>query len=224
MSRRRVAFIVAGIVVICALMPFAVREIGFFRVRQVEITGAQYLEPAYILGRIGVEADRNVFDPLKGLRERALAIPGVTQAEVTRRLPGTLRIRVTERPAVAFARGDSGLVALDADGTRLPYDPVRTAFDVPVVERADSGVTRVLDLLRRTYPSLYDDVDAARRGPAESVILELGGHRVWLSVRSDARHVRELEIVRHHLDQNAIPFAELDARFDGWVVVRRERV
>ena len=224
MNRRRVVVVVVGLVVICALMPFAVREIGFFRVRQVEITGARYLEPAYILAQLAVETDRNVFDPLKGLRERALAIPGVTQAEVTRRLPGTLRIRVTERPAVAFVRGDSGLVALDAGAARLPYDPVHTAFDVPVVERADSGITRVLDLLRRAYPSLYDDVDAARRGPAESVILELGTHRIWLSVQSDARHVRELEIVRHHLDQNAMPFAELDARFDGWVVVRRERV
>jgi cell division protein FtsQ len=219
-----VAFVTAGVVVICALLPFAVREVAFFRVRQVEITGATYLEPTYILQRAALEPDRNVFDPLTGLRDRVLAIPGIARAEVIRKLPGTIRIRVTERPAVAFATGDSGLVALDANAVPLPYDPSRTGFDVPVVERPDSDVTRVLDLVRRSHPTLYDDIDAARRGPAESVILELGSHRLWLSARSEERQVRELETVRHHLDQHAIPFEELDARFDGWVVVRRGRV
>jgi cell division septal protein FtsQ len=219
-----VVFLAVGITTIVALLTFAVREIGFFRLRQVEITGPRYLEPAFVLDRLGVERDRNIFDPLGSLRERARAIPGVVEAEVSRRLPGTVRVRVTERAAVAFARGDSGLVALDAAGQALPYDPSRTGFDVPVLEQADSGITRVLDLVRREHPTLYGDVDAVRRGPAESIILELGDRRVWLSVRSNTRHLQELETVRHHLDQNAIPFQELDARFDGWVVVRRERV
>jgi cell division septal protein FtsQ len=218
-----VVFLAVGITTIIALAPFAVREIGFFRVRQVEIAGTRYLEPAYVLARLGVEADRNVFDPLGSLRDRAVEIPGVVDAEVTRRLPGTVRVRVTERVAVAFTQGDSGLVALDALAGQLPYDPSRTGFDVPVADRPDSVVTLVLDLVRRVHPALYDDVDAARRGPGESVILELGDRRAWLNVRSNARHVRELETVRHHLDQHAIPFQELDARFDGWVVVRRER-
>jgi cell division septal protein FtsQ len=148
----------------------------------------------------------------------------VVDVAVTRRLPGTVRVRVSEETAVALVQGDSGLIALSARGQRLPYDPARTGFDVPIVAHPDSGVTRVLDLVRRENPSLYADVDAARRGPAESVILELGNRRVWLSVRSEAQHVWELETVRHHLDQHAIPFQELDARFDGWVVVRRERV
>ena len=101
MNRRRLILRVVGVVVICALLPFAVREIGFFRVGQVEITGTRYLEPADVLAGLALEPDRNVFDPLGPLRDRAEAIPGVVDAEVTRRLPGTIRVRVTERTAVA---------------------------------------------------------------------------------------------------------------------------
>jgi cell division septal protein FtsQ len=210
----------AGVV----LVSLGLRHVAFFRVRQVELVGLHYLSPHHVLERLALEPDRNLFDPLGEVVARAEAIPGVLNVSADRRLPGTLRISLAEEQPVAFARGPGGLVPLDAASRPLPYDPSRSGFDVPLVERPDSGLTRVLDLIRQTDRPLFDEIDGVRRGRAESVILELGDRRVWLRAGAGAQDIRELETVRRHLDRNAVPYRELDARFDGWVVVRRERV
>ncbi len=227
MTPRRVLVgttIVGVLAATLVLVPVGLRHVGFFRLRQVELVGLHYLAPQEVLERLALEADRNVFDPLGEVVSRAEAIPGVLDVRAARRLPGTLRISVTEEAPVAFALGADGLVPLDASSRPLPYDPSRSGFDVPVVERPDSGLTRLLDLIRQIDPPLFDEIDGVRRGTAESVILELGDRRVWLQASAGVQDIRELETVRRHLDRNAVPYRELDARFDGWVVVRRERV
>jgi cell division septal protein FtsQ len=206
------------------LLPLGLRQVGFFRLRQVELVGLEYLSPGDVLDRLRLEPDRNVFDPLDDVAARAESIPGVLAVDVDRRLPGTLRFTLVEEPPVAFARGAHGLVPLDASSRPLPYDPARAGFDVPVVERPDSGLTRMLDLIRQIDPALFGEIDGVRRGRGESVILELGDRRVWLEATVSAHDIRELETVRRHLDRQGVPYRELDARFDGWVVVRRERV
>jgi cell division protein FtsQ len=52
-----------------------------------------------------------------GAEDRVERLPWVAEAHATRELPGTLRITVTERPAVAFATRPDGRVAVvDATG------------------------------------------------------------------------------------------------------------
>jgi cell division septal protein FtsQ len=227
MIRRRLLIwggLTAAAVLAAVVVPLGLRQLGFFRVRQIELVGLHYLSPHDVLGRLALERARNVFDPLADLVARAESIPGVLGVDVDRRLPGTLRLTLTEEPPVAFARGADGLVPLDATSRPLPYDPARSGFDVPLVERPDSGLTRVLDLIRQIDPPLFEEIVGVRRGRGESVILELGDRRVWLEATAGAHDIRELETVRRHLERHGVPYRELDARFDGWVVVRRERV
>jgi hypothetical protein len=214
---------VLAVAVLGWLVPLGLRHIGFFRVRQVEFVGLQYLSPEAVLARIDLGANRNVFDRLAPVERRLTAVPGIVEAEISRRLPGTLRITVREEMPVAFAPGQQGLVPLDAEAHPLPYDPVQRAFDLPIVERPDADVTRILGLVRRVDPGLYGEIDGARRGRGESVILELGTRRVLLSAAADEEDIRDVETVRLHLSRNDESFREIDARFAGWVVVRRER-
>jgi cell division septal protein FtsQ len=226
MRRRQILIGAAAVAVLSGMVvlaPVGLRHVEFFRVRQVELVGLHYLSPHDVLDRLVLEHDRNAFDPLGEVEARARAIPGVLDVRADRRLPGTLRISVAEEAPVAFARGPDGLVPLDAASRPLPYDPSRSGFDVPVVERPDSGLTQMLEVIRRLDPPLFDEIDGVRRGSEESVILELGDRRVWLQAGAGAQEILALETVRRHLDRTAVPYRELDGRFDGWVVVRRER-
>ncbi len=224
--RRRLTLLALGIGTVAlayVLLPLGLRRIDFFRVRQVELVGVRYLEPERVLAGLMLPTDLNLFDPLRAVEQHAEAVPGILEATATRRLPATLRVTVVEALPVAFARGSSGLVPLDRLGRSLPYDAAATGFDLPIVERPDSVLTRILTLVRVADATLFEQVDAARRGRDESVILELGTRRVLLAAGAVEEHIRAVQAVRLHLTQQEIPFWELDARFEGWVVVRRGR-
>jgi len=203
------------------IAPLGLSKLDFFQLRQVEVVGLRYLSPELVLAQMGIEADRNVFESLSEIDRRAEGVPGVVSARIVRRLPGTLRLELVEEPPVAFARGENGLVPLDIDARPLPYDPSVTGFDLPVAERPEPVLTRALATVRGADPQLFHLVDGARRGPGGMVVLELGGQRVLLREDPIPAEIRAVETVRWHLTQNSVPFGELDARFDGWVVVRR---
>lgn len=225
MKRRGVWFAGATALVLggVVLGPVALRQLAFFGVRRVELVGTRYLAPEQLVARLGLAPDQNLFDDTGEIARRVERVGGVVSARVERRLPGTLRITVVERVPVAFAPGPNGLVPLDAAGQALPYDPAATGLALPVVPRADSLVLGALAQVRAADSALYQDVDAAQRGEAGAVLLELGPRRVMLRGRPTIDAVQAVAAVRRHLAASGRPYAELDARFEGWVVARRSR-
>lgn len=219
----RAAVVLVAVGAFMVLGPALLRQVAFFRVRQVELVGVRYLAPETVLEALALERDRHLFDDADDLERRAAAIPGVVAARVTRRLPATLRVEIVERVPVAFVPTPEGLVALDADGARLPYDPATGALDLPVVPRPDSILIRTLALVRAADSALYQAVDAARRGRGQTVVLELETQEVLLNAMPRTSDIRALDAVRRHLVETGRPFTQLDARFAGWIVVRRGR-
>lgn len=222
--KRRALLAGAGVVAAVALYvlaPLGLRHVGFFEVRQVQVVGLHYLAPEHVLAQIGLEADRNVFASVRELEERVRAVPGIVSCRVQRRLPGTLRFELEEELPVAFARGKQGLVPLDEQARPLPYDPVATSFDLPLVERPDSVLTRSLALIRVADSTLFGLVDGVRWGSEETVVFELGDQRVLLRATPQPAEVRAVVTVRRHLLQEGQSFKELDARYQGQIVVRR---
>lgn len=203
--------------------PRVLRRVTFFRVRQVELVGLRYLAPEDVLRALALAPDRNLFDPSRPVAERAGALPGVERVRVRRRLPATVRIEFRERDPVAFTPGPQGMVALDAAARPLPYDPTATGFDLPVIRRPDTTLARVLALVRATDSVLYGRVDAAWVEARATVVLAMEEGAVLLRDEPTPAEIRAVETVRRHLANRAEPFAALDARFAGWVVVRRER-
>ncbi len=213
------ALLLAGVVV----GPLALRQLSFFRVRRVELVGTRYLSPEQLVAQLALKPDQNLFDDAGEIARRAEQVAGVVSARVERRLPGTLRIVVVERAPLAFAPAPSGLVALDADGRPLPYDPAATGLELPLVPRPDSLVLGALARVRDADSTLYQDIEAAQRGPWGAVVLELGQRRVMLRGIPTIEDVQAVAAVRRHLAASGRPYAELDARFAGWVVARRSR-
>ncbi len=204
--------------------PLALRPFSFFAVRKVELLGVRYLAPESVVAALGLRRDASVWDRLGVLSDRVRSLQGVVEVDVSRRLPGTLRVRIREEEPVALASGEAGLVPVGASGRPLPYDLVRRSVDVPVVERAGRALVGALEVVRTADPAFFGAVSAARNGPAGSVELELdGGGTVRLAMPVDPAVVMSVAAVQRDLAARSQPWRELDGRFAGWVVVRKAK-
>lgn len=198
------------------------RSLDYFAVRRVEVVGARYHSPEQVVGSLLLDESANVFQDLRGLERRLVEQPGIREARVTRRLPGVLRVEIVEVEPVALVEGAEELVPVSGEGRRLPYDPVAAPVDAPVVGRADRGVLAGLAAVRSLDPGLYAAVSTARRRGGELALnLEEGVVRLTLPV--DAAAVRSVSAVRRDFAARGAAWAELDARFRGWVVARTRR-
>ncbi len=203
-------------------LPRLLRGLDFFRVRRVEIAGLQYLDPAKVIAALKLSPKASVFDDPAPLRRRVYAMPGVNAVAVDRRLPGTLEVELVETPPVALASRGDGLALLDARGRVLPFDPLRSAPDLPVVANGDAVVTGVLARVRDSDPDLFARIGAAWRvGP--DVVLEVGGRRLWFGAQVSAEDIRAVMAVEQALARSGRAYQELDGRFAGQVIVRRTR-
>ena len=221
--RRRVLVITAGLVTLVlaiAFSPMVLRHVAFFRIRQVELIGVRFHSPGRLVEALAIAPDRNLFEPLRDIEERAVQLPGVVYAKAKRRMPGTLTIEVEERVPIAFAPTSTGLLALDAEAHPLTYDPTATGLDLPIIQRADSVLARVLATVWTADSALYKQVDAARLGDGDVVILELGPTDVILRREPTTDEIRAVGLVRRHLTATGRTYDELDVRFEGRVIVR----
>ena len=201
--------------------PLALRRLAFFQVRQVELVGIRYLDADLVLAALRLSPRASVFDDTHMLADRVRGLDGVADVAVARRPPGSLKVVVREVEPVALVANERGaLTVVAADGRALPFELV--SLDLPVVQAADSGVIGVLARVQVFDPALFQSIDAARRIDAEhDVALELGTRRVLMTRDAGPEVIQAVVLVARDLAAKARPYAELDARFAGQVVVRR---
>jgi len=215
----RVAAAILAVTVLWLGAPVVFRRLDFFTVRRVELQGVRQLLPRTVTDALKLPARSNVFDDLKPYGRRVRALPGVVEAEVHRRLPGTLVVEVTEVEAIALAMRGGRLVPIGLDGKVLPFDPAHFAPDLPVASRADPLIAKLLGRVREVDPDLFARVVAAAR-VRDDVVLDLGGRRLWLRPDASAEVLRAVMAVERDLGRKGRGWAELDGRFAGQVVVR----
>jgi cell division septal protein FtsQ len=218
---------VLGALVLWLAAPSVLKRLAFFRVRQIEVVGVKNLDPDAVLGALRLAPRASVFDDTHLLSDRVRGLAGVADARVTRRLPAALKVIVREVEPVALVPGAGGLVAVDAGGRPLPFDPSRAvgggSLDLPIAQVADSGIAQVLARIQAFDPVLFQDIDAAKRfGARGDVLLELGSHRVLLARDAGPEVVQAVVLVTRDLAAKARRYSELDARYAGQVVVRRK--
>ncbi len=224
--RRRLVLALAGAAVALGglvLTPRVLRPMAFFRVRQIELIGVRYVSPDDVLESLQLRPDQSVFDDLDVLEERASRVAGVVRARVKRVLPGTLRVDISERIPIAFAPGPEGFVTLDALARPLPFDPTTSAVDLPIVARPDTLLVGALGAVRFASRDLYDEVDWVETVGGGGVRLVLGDHRILMPAVPAFSDVDAVLAVRELLARTGSEYEELDARYGGWIVVRRRR-
>lgn len=162
---------------------FALALGPLFKVREVEVAGANYVSRLELLQAAGIGSDTSLLSlstakAAEGVRD----LPWVRTARVERLLPHGVRISVEERRPAWLAAAEGGLFYLDA--AMRPFAPARPDLDadLPVV----SGLTRA-DLVRPDEETL-ELLDTAQRlysGLPAATVAALGGlseihlDRVW---------------------------------------------
>lgn len=211
--------VAGGVVGVLAGGRAVCRRSAFFRVRQVEVVGAAHLRVDTLLAALALAPTASTCDDLRAAEERVAAIAGVAEVEVDRRLPGTVRLRVVEERAVAFVPGKRGLDAVDITGRTLAFDPALAPLDLPIAATADSSLLAVLDRIQRVDPALGRQVTEARL-VRMAAVLQLGSARVVFGPEATPPVIHAVSLVAADLETRGRAWRELDARFDGQVVVR----
>jgi cell division protein FtsQ len=200
--------------------PRVLAEMSFFRLRRVQVVGARYVRADSIAALLGVDTTRSIWDETGDLVARVRQHPQVSDAAITRRMPGTLVVTVTERVPVAFVPTARGLEPLDAAGRALPIDPSRVNVDLPVLARRDTGVLRLLGELRERSPQLYERVSAARRMRRGEIVLEMGAVSVRALDDVSVERLTDILPVEADLARRQARVAELDLRYRDQVIAR----
>src|SRR5439155_371863 len=129
---------------------------------------------------------------------------GDAEVHVVRQLPAALRIELREVEPAALAPRGSGprggpLVAVDAEGRPLPFDPARTGLDLPVAAAADPGVVGVLALVQSVDPALFQTITSARGLARGDVLLDMGPRHVLLRRDAGPEVIRAVVLVAQDL-------------------------
>jgi len=217
----------AGIVVLFLLGsplwgPGVMRHLDFFRVRKIEILGARYTAPGELLDRLRVDTTHSVWDPLPPIEARVRSHPQIESVTVSRRLPGTLVVRVTERHPVALVNAPGGLRAVDERGVRLPLDPSRTPVDAPIVTAAprDTAVYHLLGTMQREAPALYAKLSSIRTSGPGEMVLQIADLPVRALTSVTIARLSDIDPVERDLMRRQLRAAEIDLRYRDQVIAR----
>lgn len=201
--------------------PRALSHLAFFRVRKIEVNGLRYTPPADVLARLRVDTTRSVWDPLEPLAQRVMTHPQVESAYVSRKLPGTLVVDVTERRPVALVPVGAELRAVDERGVTLPLDPSRTPVDAPVVTTPrDARVYHLLGQMQREAPALYARISSIRPAGNGELLVQVADIPVRTMTSVSLARLSDIEPVERDLARRQLRAAELDLRYRDQVIAR----
>ena len=151
---------------------------------QIEVNGNRIVTREAVLQQFVHDRNRSVLQvPLEARRSQLEQIPWVESASVQRILPNRLRVELTERTPVAFARSGNELALIDAHGVILDR-PRGEELHFPIVTGVSEDLPRDQREKRmQTYAEFMKDVDLVRSGSSDRV------SEVDLSIPKDLRVV-----------------------------------
>jgi len=154
-----------------------------FAIRTVELMGAKRSTLEQLKTESGVSVGQNIFAVDSDAAERRLLDnPWISEVKVTRRLPSTLRIELTEREASAVVALAEHLYLVTREGVPFKEIQVGDPFDLPLITGASPEnlqrdrkreIERIqvgLEVLRQ-----FERVPLSRVYPAEEVHLADAG-------------------------------------------------
>ena len=137
---------------------------------QIEVNGNRIVGREAVLQQFVQDRNRSVLlVPLDVRRNEIERISWVESASVQRILPNRLRIQLTERTPVAFARNGNELALIDAHGVILDR-PQGEDMRFPIVTGVSEEVARDQREKRmQTYEEFIKDADFVRAGSSDRV-------------------------------------------------------
>jgi cell division protein FtsQ len=223
----RVLRIIVGVIVVVAIGGSAAwgarrytRTSARFAVSEIVTTGGKRRTPEELATLAGIAKGQNVFTiDLDRSRTRLVADPWISEATLSRQLPGTIFIRVTEREAAGIVAMPQGTYLVTREGSIIkrlePGDPtelhVITGISLQNIlddrEGAARTIRRALDLATE-----YERSPLATRSQLEEVHVETNGDMSLVIGKSGVVLRMCASPDRRKLDQAVRVVAELDRR------------
>lgn len=216
-----------------------ISDLEVFRVRSVEVRGMRFLTEDSVVALLRTDEAASVWSDKAVWRERLERHPMIREAEVTRRPPHGLLVRVEERSPVALAPTPT-LEPVDAEGYRLPVDPTRYRLDLPVLAsrrvppgqaKLVPGETRALATEVARIASMDPDflrrVSSVAWGDRGSLVVRLTAPDVvfLMNPGTSSARLRQADTAMEDAMSRApgrVPEV-VDLRFADQIVVRRTR-
>lgn len=219
-QRGGMALLLIGAALVPLWMPPLLSKLDFFRVRKVEVVGVRYLAADEVFARLAVDTAASVWDDFDAWRERVEEHPQVESARVSRRLPGTLVIRVNENEPVALYASGDGMRPVDQSGRELPFDPSRVEVDLPIIGSADSTLAMLLAAVRERDPAMFERISDVRRTGDDQIVLTFPGFAVRAGTDLSPGRLADIIPVEEDLARRGARVVELDLRFRDQVIAR----
>ncbi len=167
--RRRRLNVVLGVVCTVVWGLVGLRS-PVFDVDRVQVSGREHTAVATVLSALGAGRGTPMIDvDADAATARIEALPWVAEARVQRLWPGTVRVVVVERRAVAVVAHPGGWAALDASGRVLAVDPERREGLVALDGRRDAAPGTTLGGDDRALLRAVGDLPADARGDVVSL-------------------------------------------------------
>lgn len=219
-------------------------QLAFFRIREVEVTGTHYLDPAKIVGRMRVDTLRSIWSETDTYRYRVESHPQVTSATIERKLPSKLLVRIQENLPIALIPTATGFLTFDSTGHELPIEAGLAAPDLPIVATPDTAILSLLGRIRTYNPFVFERIsEISRPSYNEFVILLASGDRKTSSAPPDSSaldstmtespvlrvrvplgvtvtRLTDIFPVETDLKRRQVKVAELDLRYRDQVIAR----
>jgi cell division protein FtsQ len=197
-----------------------VRTSPRFAVSEIITSGGKRRGPDEIAGIASVAKGQNVFSiDLHNARARLAADPWIESAEVTRQLPGTIYVRITEREAAGIVAMNEGTYLVTRDGQiikrveagdPLDYHVVTGVLVKTLVDDREGATRTIRHALDLAYD--YDRSPLAQRSPIEEVHVEPSGDMTLVVGKSGVVVRMGTAPYRRKLEQAVRIVAELDRR------------
>jgi hypothetical protein len=148
-----------------------------FRATTIQVTGNHHVPQTSIIREAGLSRSTNVFwfhaRPAQELLQRD---PWVASATVSRKLPSTIRIRVTERRPASKVRVGSTWLLVAGDGTVL--GPATPKVKLPILPSVDSLRVGRKSATLAIPARVAGDLDPWLRGRVRTLLPRPNGHLV----------------------------------------------
>lgn len=155
------------------LARLAASRMEFFQLRSIAVQGTRYLTPETVVERLSVDTSRSVWDDTEPLVARLRTMPQIAEVTISRKMPGTLVVKIRENLPVALAPSPRGLEPVDSAGVVLPIDPARSDIDLPVAKQRDKSILSLLTDTRARNPMLYRRISEIGKDGKDSFIIKL---------------------------------------------------
>ena len=197
-----------------------VRTSPRFAVTDIQTSGGKRRTPDEIAATAGVTKGQNVFSiDLDKARRQLANDPWIETADITRQLPGSIVIRITEREAagiVAMAEGtylvtrDGAVIKRVEAGDPLDFHVITGVPLATLVDDREGATHQIRAALDLAYD--YDRSPLAQRSPVEEVHVETNGEMTLIVGKTGVTLRMGVSPYRRKLEQAVRIMGELDRR------------